>query len=257
MNASKQSSIVSKCIRVVDLVAESKSALGFTEVVEQSGYAKSSTHRVLGILQSEGLIELDQYNKTYRLGPKVMRWASNSWRKSDIQQSATGLLDELAEFSGSNVALAIPDDDGALILRTVENYYLSYVPKAGDCSPTHCTALGKVLIAYQSEQQRRQNIDRLAMTKFTDNTITDKRAFRKMLGQVVKQGFAVADGEEFLQVCGIAAPVFNFQGDIAGSVCIWSQTDNANLVSLQVHLSELTKTCAKISERLGFNPQNM
>jgi DNA-binding IclR family transcriptional regulator len=72
--------------------------------------------------------------------------------------------------------------------------------------------------------------------------------------QVVEQGFAVAEGEEFLQVCGIAAPVFNFQGDIAGSVCIWSQTDKANLESLQGHVSELIITCAKISGRLGFNP---
>lgn len=253
MKASNQSSIVSKCTQVLDLVAESKSALGFTEIVEQSGYAKSSAHRILGILQSEDLIELDQHNKTYRLGPKIMRWASNSWHKSDIQQAATGVLEELAGLSSSNVALAIRDADEVLILRTVDRYYVSYVPRPGDRGPIHCTALGKVLIAFQSEEQRLQDIDRLVMTRFTDKTITDKKTFSEILEQVAKQGFAMADGEEFLQVCGIAAPVFNFQGDIAGSVCIWSQTDKANLASLQTQLPGLINTCAKISARLGFN----
>ena len=256
MNAANQSSIVSKCIRVIDLVAESKASPGFTEIVERSGYAKSSTHRILGILQSEQLIELDQHTKTYRLGQKFMRWASNSWQKSDIQQAATGLLEELAELSANNVALAIRGDDEILILRTVDKYYVSYVPRPGDRGPAHCTALGKVLLAFQPETQRRQAIARLAMTRFTDKTITDKQTLDETLEQVAKQGFAMADGEEFLQVCGIAAPVFNFQGELAGSICIWSQTDRADLTRLQDHLPELLETCTRISGRLGFNPQN-
>ena len=253
VNASKQSSIVSKCVRVIDLVVANKSAPSFSEIVEQSGYAKSSVHRILGILQHEGLVEFDRQTRTYRLGPKTMRWASSSWQNADIQRAADGLLEALSRTSGSNVALAIRDGFQALYLRAIDNYYLSYVPRAGDRGPLHCTAVGKVLLAFQPEPQRRQAVENLELTKFTDRTIIDRVAFKAELERVTGEGFAEADGEEFLQVCGIAAPLFDFQGDVAGSVCIWSHSERSGLDDLKRHLPGLLDTCTKISGRCGFN----
>ena len=252
MSTSNQSSIVSKCIRIVDLIAESQSRLSFTDIVEKSGFAKSSTHRILSILLSENMIEIDRHSNLYHLGPKITRWTSNSLQNADIQQAANGLLDNLAEVSNNNVALAIPSAEGALILRTSEKYYLSYVPKTGDHSPLHCTALGKVLIAFQPQRQIQETIDKLVLAKFTENTVTSKKALAQELIQIGKQGFACVDGEEFLQVCGIAAPVFDMQGEIAGSVCIWSLKDRASLKDLLLYRPDLIHTCERISTRMGY-----
>lgn len=257
MKPANQSSIVSKCVRILDLLADGNGALGFSEIVERSGFAKSSTHRILSILLGENLIELDLRDKKYRLGPKIMNWAVTAWHRTDIQQAATNELGELAESCGHNVALAIPDENSVLILRSIENYQLRYVPKAGDRAPIHCTAVGKAIAAFQPVVQRNKLIDDIELEKYTENTIIDKQMFAAELERVINDGYAKCDGEEFLKVCGIASPVFDFQGGTAGSVCIWSKIDKATLIDLEEMVPQLIQTTRQISENLGYQSRTI
>jgi len=59
-----KSSIISKSMRIVDILASSSGPMNFSEILSESGLAKSSTHRLLSILQYEGLIYYDQSYKT-------------------------------------------------------------------------------------------------------------------------------------------------------------------------------------------------
>ncbi|MDH3743043.1 MAG: IclR family transcriptional regulator, partial [Hyphomicrobiales bacterium] len=204
------------------------------------------------ILLAENLIELDPRDKKYRLGPRIMNWAASAWHRTDIQQAAADELDQLAQSCGHNVALAIPADKAVLILRSIENYQIRYVPKVGDRAPVHCTALGKAIAAFQPAAQRSKLIDDIELEKFTENTITDKQLFAAELRQVIDDGYASCDGEEFLKVCGVASPVFDFQGSVAGSVCIWSQIDKAGLTVLEEMAPQLMRVTGQISKNLGY-----
>ena len=252
MKSTNQSSIVSKCVRILDLLASGTGAMGFSEIVERSGFVKSSTHRVLSVLLGENLIELDPRGKKYRLGPKIMSWAVSAWHRTDIQRAATDELDDLAQSCGHNVGLAIADEKAALIIRSIENYRLRYVPKVGDRVPIHCTAVGKVIAAFQPAVQRNKLIADIELEKFTDNTLIDKQLFAAELEQVIRDGYAKCDAEEFLKVCGVASPVFDFQGDVAGSVCIWSHIDKATFNDLEEMIPQLTQTTRQISANLGY-----
>ena len=63
-----KSSIIMKSMSIIDILASSSRPLNFSEILSASGLAKSSTHRLLSILQYEGLIDYDQSYKTYGLG---------------------------------------------------------------------------------------------------------------------------------------------------------------------------------------------
>ena len=103
--STQQSSIVTKCTEVLDILAQAGRPLGFTEIVQESGFVKSSTHRVLGVLKSEGLVETQGRN--YLLGPKILNWAARAWHQTDLQQVVSGELEALSEATGQNAALAI------------------------------------------------------------------------------------------------------------------------------------------------------
>ena len=93
---------------------------------------------------------------------------------------------------------------------------------AGDHTPLHCTAVGKVLVAFLPNDERRNLIPRLHLDRYTEETITDRQAFEHEINKVRQQGYGLSDREEFLQVCGIAAPIFDFQGRLAAGICVWS-----------------------------------
>ena len=61
-------------MRIVDILASSSGPMNFSEILSKSGLAKSSTHRLLSILQYEGLIYYDQSYKTYGLGNRLREW---------------------------------------------------------------------------------------------------------------------------------------------------------------------------------------
>jgi DNA-binding IclR family transcriptional regulator len=252
MTKPPQSSIVSKCAAILDILAASGKPLGFTDIVNQSGFVKSSTHRILGILQSEGLVIADGGSRSYRLGPRLVQWAARAWHKSDLQQAAGVELEALARDSGQNVALAVRDGDRALYLRTVDNQQIRYVARAGEHSPLHCTAVGKVLIAFLPGAERGELIQRIELERFSENTITDISDFAREIERVGQAGYAISDGEEFLQVCGIAAPVFDFDGSITAGVCIWSLRREMPMSELLQQAGPLREACALISQRLGF-----
>jgi DNA-binding IclR family transcriptional regulator len=252
MSSSHHSSIVSKCTTILDLLASSRGLLSFIEIVEETGFVKSSTHRILAILQNEGLVELDLREKKYRLGSKLMHWAVMAWRRTDLQQAAIDELEKLCETTGSNVALAIRDGAGALFLRAVNNYQIRYVAKAGDHVPLHCTAVGKVLTAYLPEGQRKNIIDQIKFDRLTENSIIDPLTFESELAKVRQDGYAVCNGEEFLQVLGIAAPIYDFQGEVVASACVWSLSDRVDMAGLEKLVPHLAKSAKSISERLGF-----
>jgi DNA-binding IclR family transcriptional regulator len=52
---------------IVDVLASSGRSMSYSEVLAASGFAKSSTHRLLSILHNEGVIEFDERDKTYGL----------------------------------------------------------------------------------------------------------------------------------------------------------------------------------------------
>lgn len=247
--STQQSSIVSKCTEVLDILAQAGRPLGFTEIVQQSGFVKSSTHRVLGVLKSEGLIETQ--GKSYLLGPKILNWAARAWHQTDLQQVASGELEALSSATGQNAILAIRHGDTALYLKSVGTYRVRYGSHAGDHTPLHCTAAGKVLVAFLPNEERLNLIPKLSLDRYTEKTIIDRQAFEHEINKVRQQGYGSVDGEEFLQVCGISAPIFDFQGRLAAAIGIWAVTDRADMDALNEHREVILNTARRVSTRLG------
>ena len=185
-------------------------------------------------------------------GSRLLRWAIGAWQGTDIQQAAAIELKALAQACGDNVSLAVPDEDGVIYLRTVNNYQPRFVARSGDRATLHCTAVGKLMLAYQSEAQRRHLLAGSSFERYTENTITDRDRFERELARVAAKGYAVCDGEEFIQVCGIACPVFDFDRALAGCINLWSLTDRSSLEDLGSRLPLLMAACRRVSQKLGY-----
>ncbi|MBZ8132729.1 IclR family transcriptional regulator [Afifella sp. IM 167] len=249
---SNQSSIVAKCTQILDILSNAGRPLSFAEIVARSGLVKSSAHRIIAILLTEGLAEHDEHAKTYRVGPRLMGWALRTWHSSDLQQAAADELDRLYEATGHNVELGVRSGERVLYLRTFNSYPVRYASKAGDHAPLHCTAIGKALVAFLPAGQRAELIARLTFEKHTEFSIGDRASFEADLAEVRERGYAICDREESLQVCGLAVPVYDFERSVHGAFCLWSLTERAEIGTLRGFAPLLLETAEKISARLGY-----
>jgi DNA-binding IclR family transcriptional regulator len=86
--------------------------------------------------------------------------------------------------------------------------------QVGTMNPLHCTALGKILLAFGGVDLPTD------LETFTPNTITNADQLRKNLDQIRDQGYAVDDEEFDPGVRCIAVPVEDFRGKVVASMGI-------------------------------------
>lgn len=251
MTKPQQSSIVHKCAEILDVLAHARRPLGYMEIVEKTGFVKSSAHRVLAIMEGEGLVEKDQPLKAYRLGPKLSYWAQTAWRKTDLQDVAGSELEAFSEKNGHNVALSVQDADQVLYLRTFDAVPLRYASRSGERAPLHCTAAGKVFLAHMSEPRQDRLLGELNLKRITENTIVSPDALKRELKLTRIRGYGTADREEFLQVVGVAAPILDTDRAVMAAVSVWCPIDRATIGELQLIAPDLLEMTRRISAQMG------
>lgn len=247
MARSGESSIVTKCANMVDILAQSQRPLTFSDLVDRSGLVKSSAHRILAILLSERLASYDEPSKAYALGTRSLTWAKSFLRRSNLPNIADRMFEEFCQRSGMNGALSVRDRFDVLYLRTYDPVPVKTASMAGDRAPLHCTAAGKVFLAYLPETKKNELLSNIDFQPFTEYSIKDAKTLDNELGSVRAAGYATALQEEVFQVLGIAAPIFDENNDAIAAISLWSQTDRISRGELLDFSTPLVEMASKMS----------
>lgn len=98
-------------------------------------------------------------------------------------------------------------------------YYSDIKTQTGSINPSHATSSGKILLAYSSEE----TIDVILnerLEAYTENTLTNPIKLKKDFEQIRKQGYSVSMEELAIGNYSIAAPVYDYQNEIACAITI-------------------------------------
>ena len=163
-------------------------------------------------------------------------------------------LEQLAEKANETTYLAIIRNHDVIYLDVVEaNQTVRVASRVGLRLPPYCTAVGKVLIASDSEEEIRKRLPEL-MEKRTSRTMTDPKSLVEHLKKVSAQGYAV-DDEEFEEgVRCIGAPVRDYTGNVVAAVSISGPAMRMTEKKIVEDLIQAVKEAGEeISRRLGYN----
>ncbi|NLV75924.1 MAG: IclR family transcriptional regulator, partial [Tissierellia bacterium] len=82
----------------------------------------------------------------------------------------------------------------------------------------------KVLLAYKPKDVRDDKLEKIELTKYTENTIVDKGKLIKELEEVREKGYAFDNEEREIGVSCIGAPVFDINNNTIASITISGPT---------------------------------
>jgi len=246
--------VLDKSLSVLELLLQQGSAMNMTELSEKLGFYPSTIHRILDTLKHRGYVEQDSHTQKYQLGLKALELGMAKLHQMDLVREATPYLKELENQCNETVHLGVLEAGEVLYLAKEESSQtirmISYV---GRRAPLHCTALGKVLLTYLSAEERKKILGEKVFPRLTENTIVNKRELEKEFGKVREQGFALDREENEKDVCCVAAPIRNYQGEVIAALSISSPIFRID-ENAQNSLKEvLIETSKKISKRLGHN----
>ena len=246
--------VLDKTFSILNILLQHDSSMHITEISEKLELYPSTTHRILDTLKHWGYVEQDLKTQKYRLGLKALELGMAKLHQMDLVKEATPYLKELVKLCNETVHLGVREEGEVLYLAKEESSQtirmISYVGKR---APLYCTALGKVLLAYLSAEERKKILGEKALPRLTENTITDKRQLEKELDKVREQGFALDQEENEKDVRCMAAPIRNYQGEVIAALSISSPIFRIDK-NAQNNLKEaLIETSRKISKRLGYD----
>jgi len=249
--------VLNKSFSILEVLLQQGSAMNMTEISEKLGLYPSTIHRILDTLKHWGYVDQDPNTQKYQLGLKLLELGMAKFHQMDLVRESTPYLKELVNQCNETVHLGVLEEGEVLYLAKEESSQTirmcSYVGKR---APLHSTALGKVLLADLSEEERRKILEQKGLPRITEKTITDKEELEKELNRIKKQGFALDRRENEKDVCCIAAPIKNYQGKVIAAISISSPAYRVD-INKQSHLKEaLIEITKKISKRLGYKEKS-
>lgn len=222
MTATRRRNPVSRAFRVLAFMAdEERDAWGLRELAAGVGMHPSTVHRLLGLLEAEGLVYQDE-SGDYGLGSEFVRVAWRTAGRRTLRQVAFPFLRRLRDETGETSLLAIYDGGrrAMMLVASVESEHaVRNVRPLYTWMPVHGGATGRALLAFLPEDEREAVLSG-PLTAVTDATPTDPHALARNLAAVRRKGYALSRGERVPGGVGVAAPVLGPGGRLAGAVGI-------------------------------------
>ena len=242
---------VRRALRMLDELALSGD-LGVTELASRLGVHKATASRLLATLADGGVVRRDPETERYRLGYGLLHLAGSISSGLDLVREARPSLEQLAGATGEAVNLAVLDEDSVVhidqIAGTSTVVSVSWI---GRRLPLHCTANGKVLLAFLDEAER-ERLLKPQLEAHTPNTIIDLKRLRRELRSVVSRGWARATGELEEGLNAVAAPVRGADGRVVAAVSVSGPEFRMRPSHLNRMSRPTVKAAESISRRLGL-----
>jgi DNA-binding IclR family transcriptional regulator len=222
---------------------------GVTELAGRVGLRKSSTHRLLVALARVQLVRYDAVARRYNLGFRVLRWTATWLDRLDVRTCALPYLRSIREKCEETVSLNLRDGHRRVAVERLETTReLRFVVDLGTPLPLHVGASGKAILAFLPADEVAEVLDGARLGPRA------RAALRRELEGIRRLGSAVSLGERIPGSGSVAAPIFNHERSVIGSVSVLSLAVRLSDDVIRSHRELVRQAGEAISEALGWEP---
>ncbi|MCI2417295.1 IclR family transcriptional regulator [Saccharopolyspora sp. K220] len=183
---------------------------GVTEVAAEFGLHTSIAQRLLATLAHRGFLVQDTANRRYRIGPAALHLGRMWDQAGGLGILVRPLLTEVAQETGHNVLLALPDSAHMRCVVAVAGAdgMLREYPLTNELFPAHAGATSKSFYAFLPDDQRSQLFTDRPLARFTEYTVTDLAVLEEQFAEIRAAGWAYTAGEYDRDAATLAVPIF-------------------------------------------------
>jgi IclR family acetate operon transcriptional repressor len=228
---------VAKALLVLKQFKYATGELGVTDISKAIEVDKVIVHRLL---------------KTLAMDEFVIALASQNLRHVPIAQMAKPWLEKVQVMTNETVMLTVRRGSDLVVAFAIESEQpVRVTAQAGDVAPMHCTAAGKLYLAF-GPQSLFETILVSGLPKMTPNTLTTPEKLRKDLKKIKAQGWS-SDNEEMLEgIKAVAVPLLDKAGDIQACIAIRGPAHRMTPQRISSWVEELVTYAKECSRELNI-----
>jgi len=238
-----------KGLDVMEALAEVEE-ISLTALAARLKSSNATLFRILATLVYRGYVEKLPQSGHYRLTLRNWQLGARALGRVALRDVALEPMRALAQKINESPHLGVLDGDGVVIVEKVEcNQPVRVDTYVGQRAPAHCSALGKIILAFASTEA----IDAAWQPqRFTRNTVIERAAFDKELAKVRRQGYAINRGEWRDGVCAVAIPLTDHNGKVSAGLSLTMPTARFSDQALEERfMPALRHAAAAIDAALG------
>jgi len=245
---------VSHALDVLEQFGDETDELGVTELSKRLKLHKNNVFRLLATLESRGYIEQNRATENYRLGIQCLQLGHRYVQHSGILRQAKPTLEELVGQARETAFVAFLRRGGAVpVLVEDADRPVRLVLRLGEVLPLHCTAPGKVFLAFEPEDGARAMLPD-PLPRFTDRTPVERAALQQQLRGIVASGHAIDMGEHVEDVRAVAVPIRDYTRAVVAALALAGPSYRFQAERIDKELAPLVlKAGRDLSSRLGFD----
>jgi IclR family KDG regulon transcriptional repressor len=242
-------------LRMLQLLGQSDRGLPASQIAKLSSLPVSTVHRFLVNLESGGFLMRDNVGN-YHLGVACVFLGQAAREQLDIRTVSLPHLQELNHRTRETVHLTVRHGLTAVYIEKLDSPQpLRIHSKIGASVPLHCSAVGKVLLAYMNDAERERHLSQMELRRFTENTVGSIQELQSELAKVRKNGYGCDLEEHEMHVRCIAAPVWDHSGSVNASLSVTGPAVRMSTARLREIAPLVRQAGLEISQELGYKAE--
>jgi DNA-binding IclR family transcriptional regulator len=187
--------VLDRCVAVLGAVEGG--ARSFTDVVELTGLARPTAHRLIQGLEDHGFL-VYVGGLGYVLGPRILGLAASAMHDLPLRDLARPILEHLARSTGESAQLFVRDGDRRVCIDSAESdSELRTIVEVGSSLPLTKGSAGKIFLAWTGDHDR-----------------------SRLIATTRRRGWAESVAERAPGVASVSAPIFGPERSLLAAVSV-------------------------------------
>ncbi|MDB4838221.1 IclR family transcriptional regulator [Marinomonas sp.] len=248
------SSAIERAFSVLECFGQQRKPLRLADVVNDLDLPKQTVHRILKQLEELSLLERDINPEKFHLGPRMRQLGISTIVSLNQSISTRALLKRLGNKINETVNIGILDQSEIIYIDRVEcDWPLRVQLSPGSRVKPHCTAIGKLLLAYLPEEIQEITLKNMHLESYTDKTITDINHLLSELKKIKSQGYAENVGEDIIGLVALAVPIFDNNNNVVAGLAVHAPEARMDLKIMRSNMNDLVETANQLRNSLLLN----
>lgn len=242
-------------LRILELFPKTEKGLAASQVAKLSGLPVSTVHRFLVNLETAGYLNCTD-SGIYHLGIACFSLGQAALGQLDIRRLSLPHLHELNSQTRETVHLTIRQGLTAVYIEKLDSPEpLRIYSRIGAAVPLHCTAVGKVILAYMPQAELAGILAHLDFKRRTQNSIGSVQEMQMHLQKVRRSGYACDLEENEAHIRCVAAPIWDHTGSVNAALSVTGPAVRMSVMRLRQLAPIVQRAGLRISRELGYQPE--
>lgn len=240
-----------KALDLLELVVAQDEPVTAAQLSVQSGITAPTVHRLVATLRENGFIARELGSSRLIEGDRLVGLALDTLASFSQRGPRHEILASLAAETGETANVGVMSAGHVFYVDRVESKWpLALRFEAGSEVPVHCTAIGKLFLAFMASSKRDKYLSTLPLTGYTEHTHTSRQSLEANLEQIRAEEVSIDNCEFMSGVVCLAVGVRGPDGRLVAGIAISAPEARLTSNGILTHTPAIRRAAAQLSRTL-------